>query len=770
MQKKSILSLAIMAMLIVGLTLTGCGKSHKYNENWSSDAENHWHACEDKNCDKKKDVATHTFNEGVITVEPGIGTKGVKTYTCSVCNYQKTEEIPAIDHTHVAGSTWEKDATNHWNLCECGEKMNVAAHTFNEGVVTVEPGIGTKGVKTYTCSVCNYQKTEEIPAIDHTHVAGSTWEKDATNHWNLCECGEKMNVAVHISSDWIVDNEPDYGVKGNSHKECTVCGFVLEEKETDALPAKDVTITYDVELDKTYDGTPVAFNIVDVVVSNGATPVAEWYKVDGESNATKIENVPVDAGTYKLLLKTLGTAEWKEATLSVDVLIFTKFGEIKVTKDLNKVYDGEAVSLSDSDITGNSDDLSYTITWYNYTTDHPDYVLAEAPKDAGNYTVKVEMAETNNVSKASFVVNFDISRRTLYYGQAYAYGNPNYLKPNLTWEIGDTYSNNGVKYTNKVEGDYVAINFCFDNIYVGSNLSVFKIDEAACIAHNSKAHLNYVLDTEVKPVIVPKKLTNLNLVTEYNGEKGRTDFVLTAADGIFEDDDVRVVISGNALSWDALTELTLSLTDNIVGDEAISFVEEGEYANYVLTLTGDYVGTLTINQKVLTNLDLQTYYDETAGRTNFALSAADGIVAGEAVYVDISGYNSGEWGEGDSYILRLNPGVQGEETITLVENENSSNYILVEKDGSVGTITINHSVILKNITFKASQGIYSNRFGFKTWIFSLTNEMGLEAGDSVTISVKVFDDSGKISLTKENTSFNNKKYFIGSGCYLDLDN
>ena len=88
MKKKTFLSLAIMAMLIVGLTLTGCGKSHKYSNNWSSDAENHWHACEDKKCDKKSDVAQHTFNEGVITIEPGIGTEGEKTYTCTVCNYK----------------------------------------------------------------------------------------------------------------------------------------------------------------------------------------------------------------------------------------------------------------------------------------------------------------------------------------------------------------------------------------------------------------------------------------------------------------------------------------------------------------------------------------------------------------------------------------------------------------------------------------------------------------------------------------------------------
>ena len=219
---------------------------------------------------------------------------------------------------------------------------------------------------------------------------------------------------------------------------------------------------------------------------------------------------------------------------------------------------------------------------------------------------------------------------------------------------------------------------------------------------------------------------------------------------------------------DLLTYI-LSLTDD--GDEVISFVEEGNYTNYVLALTNGYVGSITINQKVITNLDLQTYYDETVGRTNFALTVADGIVAGDTVLVNISGYNSSGWAEGDSYALRLGSTAQGEETITLVENEYSSNYVLVETAGSVGTITINHSVILKNITFKASLGTWVVKNGMRIGTFKITSTMGLEEGDSVNIIIIITDaTSGKIKLTKDNAALSNEKYLIGSGCYIDLDN
>lgn len=45
-------------------------------------------------------------------------------------------------------------------------KANTHVHTWNAGVVTTEPTLTAKGVKTYTCTVCNETKTEEIPMID----------------------------------------------------------------------------------------------------------------------------------------------------------------------------------------------------------------------------------------------------------------------------------------------------------------------------------------------------------------------------------------------------------------------------------------------------------------------------------------------------------------------------------------------------------------------------------------------------------------------------
>ena len=46
---------------------------------------------------------THDWNQGEITTDPTCTAGGVKTYSCTCCNANKTEEIPALGHNYVDG-------------------------------------------------------------------------------------------------------------------------------------------------------------------------------------------------------------------------------------------------------------------------------------------------------------------------------------------------------------------------------------------------------------------------------------------------------------------------------------------------------------------------------------------------------------------------------------------------------------------------------------------------------------------------------------------
>ena len=76
--------------------------------------------------------------------------------------------IPKLAEHTVDGTGWHSDETGHWNTCECGEKLNEAAHTF-EWVIDKEATVTEAGSRHEKCTVCGYEKAAvEIPAMGTT--------------------------------------------------------------------------------------------------------------------------------------------------------------------------------------------------------------------------------------------------------------------------------------------------------------------------------------------------------------------------------------------------------------------------------------------------------------------------------------------------------------------------------------------------------------------------------------------------------------------------
>lgn len=74
----------------------------------------------------------------------------------------------SIPHIHNHGTAWKSDADNHWHECPCGDRKDVAAHSF-KWVIDKEPTATRKGSKHEECTVCGYKKAA-VPI----HAKGST--------------------------------------------------------------------------------------------------------------------------------------------------------------------------------------------------------------------------------------------------------------------------------------------------------------------------------------------------------------------------------------------------------------------------------------------------------------------------------------------------------------------------------------------------------------------------------------------------------------------
>jgi len=212
--------------------------THEFGTKWKTDETKHWKECA---CGEHQDEAVHTEDKGTVTKAPTETVAGEKTYQCSVCGYlMRTEEIPALSETHVHefGTEWKIGETKHWKECICGEHQDEAEHIEGKGTVTLKPTETTPGEKTYLCSVCGYtMKTEEIPALgeNHVHEFDKEWETDETKHWKECICGERQDETVHEKNQGVVTKEPTTTEQGEITYSCTICGYLMEVKKTDAL-------------------------------------------------------------------------------------------------------------------------------------------------------------------------------------------------------------------------------------------------------------------------------------------------------------------------------------------------------------------------------------------------------------------------------------------------------------------------------------------------------------------------------------------------------
>ena len=160
-----LLSDGVTAVIIFKLTPLEASHTHTYGTEWKSDAYKHWHEC---SCGAKSKEAAHTASDWITDTPATATTSGTKHKECTVCGYtMTTETIPATgggEHTHNYSSDWKSDSINHWKECSCGDKADVAAHSF-KWVVDKEATATKKGSKHEECKVCGYKKAAvEIPA------------------------------------------------------------------------------------------------------------------------------------------------------------------------------------------------------------------------------------------------------------------------------------------------------------------------------------------------------------------------------------------------------------------------------------------------------------------------------------------------------------------------------------------------------------------------------------------------------------------------------
>ena len=154
--------------------------THSYGTDWKYDDTNHWHECE---CGDKADVAAHSASEWIVDTAATETAEGANHKECTVCKkVLETATIPATGstHTHSYGTDWKYDDTNHWHECECRDKADTAAHSF-QWVIDKAATKKATGIKHEECTVCGAKRSENT-VIAKLSDSGSTGNTGSGNN------------------------------------------------------------------------------------------------------------------------------------------------------------------------------------------------------------------------------------------------------------------------------------------------------------------------------------------------------------------------------------------------------------------------------------------------------------------------------------------------------------------------------------------------------------------------------------------------------------
>lgn len=165
---------------VCGMIEPSASHTHTFSDEWSTDANKHWHAATCEHTGFRRDEGAHDYGTDFV---------------CDTCGYT---------HIHTFDGAWSFDEDMHWHAPLCGHdvKIDFEPHTYVGGFC-----------------VCGAE-------AEHVHTFSGEWTSNSTSHWHAALCGHdvKADEGTHTYDDTYT---------------CTACGYVHEHTYTEAWSYND---------------------------------------------------------------------------------------------------------------------------------------------------------------------------------------------------------------------------------------------------------------------------------------------------------------------------------------------------------------------------------------------------------------------------------------------------------------------------------------------------------------------------------------------------
>lgn len=172
------------------------------------------------------------------------------------------EDYPTCTWYKIAKADFKGTDEDPWDEMESGEAFKTGYYYLVD--MFLDTNLGYKISETTTGTVNGMPLYNDIYYGEnnsaylcgmfvplHEHTSGTEWKSDSNNHWHICTvdgCGVIIedSKAAHTASEWIIDTAATATTDGTKHKECTVCGYVME---TATIPATGIEHTHNYSSD-----------------------------------------------------------------------------------------------------------------------------------------------------------------------------------------------------------------------------------------------------------------------------------------------------------------------------------------------------------------------------------------------------------------------------------------------------------------------------------------------------------------------------------------
>ena len=313
-----LLSIVIAAVIVVGAASAvvlpiALAHKHEFAAEWTTDAENHWHACAGKDCDEVDGKALHVYDNACDATCNVCGTTRTPANhvydddcdaTCNVCNATRTAP-------HAFSETWTTDAEKHWLVCgaaDCDAIKDEAVHTF------VTKHDETKHWQ--ECSTCGYKKDETAHTL-------TVKEINVDDHVQKCDdCEYETTKQAHV-------------FENDTATECDVCG---KERTETSLKFSDAF--NETNRKKVYDGTSFEFIESWVTANVNFTDIIVEYQERGDAPLDDkwTTEKPVNYGTYYIRLRVEASSSHTSGKLYEGVKYVTIEKKLLDLSSFSKVY------------------------------------------------------------------------------------------------------------------------------------------------------------------------------------------------------------------------------------------------------------------------------------------------------------------------------------------------------------------------------------------------------------------------------------------------